>query len=138
MATPNSLIELSDQLAGVVEIGGKAVVAVHGRPQIPSSGILWRDGVVVTTDHTLKRHEDLTVTLPGGANVAATLAGRDPGTDIAVLRIAENGAPAAKPAGEASIKTGNLVLALGRRGDNGIGERRACGQTSRRSIYQNG
>ena len=120
MATPNSLAELSRELAQAVEKGEQAVVAVHGRPQIPSSGILWRDGVVVTTDHTLKRHEDLTVTLPNGTNAPATLAGRDHGTDLAVLRIAENKAPAAKLADEASLKAGNLVLALGRRGEYGV------------------
>jgi S1-C subfamily serine protease len=120
MATPNSLAELSRELAQAVETGGAGVVAVHGRPQVPSSGILWRDGIVVTTDHTLKRHEDLTITLPGGQTVAATLAGRDTGTDIAVLRIVENGSVAAKTSDAASLKAGNLVLALGRRGENGV------------------
>lgn len=120
MATPNSLAELSGELAQAVETGGQAVVSVHGRPQVPSSGILWRDGVVVTTDHTLKRHEDITITRPNGETVPATLAGRDVGTDIAVLRVAENGAAAAKTADEASLKAGNFVLALGRRGENGV------------------
>jgi S1-C subfamily serine protease len=116
----HSLAELSTQLAEAVETGGQAVVAVHGRPQIPSSGILWQDGVVVTSDHTLKRDEDLTLTLPDGRTVPATLAGRDGGTDLAVLRIESTGAPAAKVAADASLKPGNLVLALGRRGENGI------------------
>ena len=116
----HSLSELSTQLAQAVETGGQAVVAVHGRPHIPSSGILWQDGVVVTSDHTLKRDEDLTLTLPDGRTVPATLAGRDGGTDLAVLRIESTGAPAAKVAADASLKPGNLVLALGRRGENGI------------------
>jgi len=116
----HSLSELSTQLAQAVETGGQAVVAVHGRPQIPSSGILWQDGVVVTSDHTLKRDEDLTLTLPDGRTVPATLAGRDGGTDLAVLRIESTGAPAANVAPDASLKPGNLVLALGRRGENGI------------------
>ena len=120
MATPNSLAELSRDLAQAVETGGASVVAVHGRPHIPSSGILWKDGVVVTTDHTLKRDEDVTITLPGGRNLPATLAGRDGGTDVAVLKV-EAEAPAAKTAVDASVKQGNLVLALGRRGENGIG-----------------
>jgi S1-C subfamily serine protease len=119
MAT-SSLTDLSRELAQAVETGQQAVVAVHGRPHVPSSGILWRDGIVVTTDHTLKRHEDLTLTLPGGQTVAATLAGRDIGTDIALLRIPETGAVAAKTADAASLKAGNLVLALGRRGENGV------------------
>jgi S1-C subfamily serine protease len=121
MATPiSSLTDLSRELAQAVETGEQAVAAVHGRPQIPSSGILWRDGVVVTTDHTLKRHEDLSITLPNGQTLPATLAGRDTGTDIAVLKIPETGAVAAKTVDAASLKAGNLVLALGRRGENGV------------------
>ena len=123
MESVNSLLELSNQLAHAVEIGEQAVVAVNGRPHVPSSGILWRAGVVVTTDHTLKRDEDLTVTLPDGRNLPATLAGRDPGTDLAVLRLADDSGKstvAAKTVPDASVKPGNLVLALGRRGKDGI------------------
>jgi S1-C subfamily serine protease len=120
MESANPLLELSNQLARAVEIGEQAVVAVHGRPHVPSSGILWRSGVVVTTDHTLKRDEDLTITLPDGRNLPASLAGRDGGTDLAVLRLGEAVGDAAKTLSDASIKTGNLVLALGRRGANGV------------------
>lgn len=123
MESVNSLLDLSNQLARAVEIGEQAVVAVHGRPHVPSSGVLWRAGVVVTTDHTLKRDEDLTVTLPDGRNVPVTLAGRDAGTDLAVLRLADDAGQngfAAKTVADASIKPGNLVLALGRRGKEGV------------------
>jgi S1-C subfamily serine protease len=121
MESANPLIEFSNQLARAVETGAQAVVAVHGRPHVPSSGILWRAGIVVTTDHTLQRDEDLTITLPDGRNLPATLAGRDAGTDLAVLRLGDAAAgDAAKTVSEASLKTGNLVLALGRRGANGV------------------
>jgi S1-C subfamily serine protease len=120
MGTANTLLEFSDAIAHAVEIGAAAVAAINGRPHVPSSGILWRSDVVVTTDHTLKRDEDITVTLPEGRSVPATLAGRDGGTDIAVLRLAEKAGDGAKLAPEASVKTGNLVLALGRRSGNGI------------------
>src|SRR5277367_6517630 len=116
MESANPLLELSHQLAHAVELGEQAVVAVHGRPHVPSSGILWQKGVVVTSDHTLKRDEDITVTLADGRNLPATLAGRDGGTDLAVLRLAgDNGASdhAAKTVSDASIKPGNLVLTLG-------------------------
>jgi S1-C subfamily serine protease len=117
---PNPLLELSNQLARATETGGSGVVAVHGRPHVASSGILWRDNVVVTTDHTLKRDQDLTITLSDGRTLPATLAGRDAGTDLAVLRLGESAGNAAKTASDASIKTGNLVLALGRPGANGV------------------
>jgi S1-C subfamily serine protease len=120
MESANALLELSNQLAHAVELGEPAVVAVHGRPHVPSSGILWRAGVVVTSDHTLQRDEDITVTIAGGGNVPATLAGRDGGTDLAVLRLTGGADYAAKTVSDASIKAGHLVLALGRRGKDGV------------------
>ena len=120
METPSTLSALSNDLTSAVEAGAKSVVAVNGRRRVPSSGILWRPDVVVTTDHTLKRTEDITVTFADGRVVPATLAGRDPGSDIAVLRLAEAGGEAAKTASDASIKPGQLVLAIGRRVENGI------------------
>jgi S1-C subfamily serine protease len=120
MESATALLELSNQLAHAVELGEPAVVAVHGRPHVPSGGILWRAGVVVTSDHTLQRDEDITVTMAGGGNVPATLAGRDGGTDLAVLRLTGGADYAAKTVSDASIKAGNLVLALGRRGKDGV------------------
>jgi S1-C subfamily serine protease len=119
MESANPLFELSNQLAHAVELGEPAVVAVHGRPHVPSSGILWRTGVVVTSDHTLQRDEDITVTI-SGSNLPATLAGRDRGTDLAVLRVADAAGHEAKTVADASVKPGNLVLALGRRGKDGV------------------
>jgi S1-C subfamily serine protease len=120
METANPLAELSERMAAAVETGGAWVVAVHGRPHVASSGLLWREGVVVTTDHTLKRDEDLSITLPDGCTVPATLAGRDRGTDLAVLRIEGGAGVAPRTADEASIKPGAFVLALGRPGANGV------------------
>jgi S1-C subfamily serine protease len=93
---------------------------------MPTSGIEWKKGVVVTVHHGVQRDEDIKVLLDGGRTVSAKLAGRDPSTDIAVLRIEEvsSGEP---PLGDStSLRLGHLVLALGRtrRGDlvasNGI------------------
>jgi S1-C subfamily serine protease len=95
------------------------VVAVHGRPHISSSGILWREGVIVTSEHTLRREEDIRITLPDGQTVDATLARSDAGTDISVLRTDHKTAamPIQPPA---SLKPGQIVLSLGRSRDSGI------------------
>ena len=69
----NTLAELSNQLTTAVERASASVVAVHGRPRVPSSGIVWRPGLVITADAALRRDEDLRVTLPSGETVAATL-----------------------------------------------------------------
>jgi len=114
------LTTLSDELAGAVERAGQAVVSVDARRQRPASGIVWPagTGIVVTADHVVEREEDISVILPNAQKVAATLAGRDPGSDLAVLRLAGS-TPAPAPAELApadSVKIGHLVLALGRPG----------------------
>jgi S1-C subfamily serine protease len=110
-----ALQALSDGLADAVERVARSVAAVHGRRRIPASGLVWRPGVIVMAHHTLERDEDLNVTLEGGATVPATLAGRDPGTDIAVLRF-EGDAPAVDQAEASKLRVGSLVLAVGRPG----------------------
>ena len=115
----NTLLTLSDGLAGAVERAGRAIVAINARERIPSSGILWRAGVIATADHTIKREEELTVLLPDGRTVPATLAGRDPGTDLAVLKLDSAGITPAEIGDTASLKVGHLVLAVGRVSEQG-------------------
>jgi len=107
---------LSDNLATAAERVGRRVVAIRARRRIPSSGILWRDGVVVTAQHTIQREEDIVITLPDGTDVPATLVGRDPGTDLAALRLAPTNAGPIDVAPLEAIRAGSLVLALGRPG----------------------
>ena len=117
--TRTSLATFSDELADAAASAGAAIVAVNARPRLPSTGVHWQDGVVVTTDGTIRRHEDITVTLPNGKSVPATLAGRDRGTDLAVLRIPAGSLPVARLGDSSALRPGNLVLALARLGDDG-------------------
>lgn len=105
---------LSAEFAGVIETGGRAVVAVHGRRRIPSSGVAWRPGIIVTADHTLDREEEIAITLPGGARKPAILAGRDPGTDLAILKVEGLSLPAIEVGDAAALQAGHWVLAAGR------------------------
>jgi len=116
----STLSALSNDLAAAVERAGSAVVAVHGRQHMPSSGVLWRPGVVVTAEHALKREEEITVTLPDGRNVAATLAGKDAGSDLAVLKIDAADAGAAAFGDGAALKAGHVVIALARSAERGV------------------
>lgn len=114
----NELAALSGELASVVEQVGKSVVAVHARPRFSSSGFFWRPGIIVTAEHTIRKEEDIAVTLPDGTNVPATLAGSDPGTDVAVLKVeGSHGVPARTAADPVP---GNLILAIGRSQDSGV------------------
>ncbi len=116
----STLVALSNELADAVEHVGRSTVAIHARRRIPSSGIVWRSGVVVAASHTIRRDEDISLTLPDGNTVAVTLAGRDPGTDIAVLRLPDAAASAAVAtmAPDDVLRVGALVVAVGRPGDS--------------------
>jgi len=107
------LTGLSDALAALVQHAAHIVVGVHGGSRRGTSGLVWQDGVVVTAEEALRRDDSLQVALPGGETVAATLAGRDPSTDIAVLRVAGATDSAPEPAPDA--RPGELAIALGRR-----------------------
>ena len=111
---------LSNDFAAAAGSVGASVVAIYGRRWMPSSGIQWRKGVIVTAHHTIRRAEDITVTLAGGKSVKASLAGRDPSTDLAILKIADgSGLPLPSFGDSAALQLGHLVLALGRsRGSN--------------------
>ncbi|HWC97566.1 MAG TPA: S1C family serine protease [Candidatus Sulfopaludibacter sp.] len=114
----NELAALSNELAAAVERTGKSVVAVHARPRFSSSGVFWRPGIIVTAEHTIRREEEITVTLPDGSNTPATLAGSDSGTDLAVLKVNGGGEPV--QAAESAPVPGNLALAIARSEDSGV------------------
>lgn len=114
----NELAALSQELAAAVQRASQSVVAVHARPRFSSSGAFWRPGIIVTAEHTIRREEEITVTLADGANVPATFAGSDPGTDIAVLRVEHEGAPVSGTALQPA--PGHLALAVGRSKDSGV------------------
>jgi len=80
------LVELSNALAQATDRAAGSVVAIHTERRGSSSGIVWRSGVIVTSEHALRRDEDIQVTLPNGRVVPAALAGRDSASDVAVLR----------------------------------------------------
>jgi S1-C subfamily serine protease len=114
MAEPVSpLTAFSDQVAALVERASASIVAVHGGGRWSSSGVHWRPGVIITAEDVLERDEQLTVTLPGGRKVAASLAGRDPSTDVAVLRIEAQSLPVAATADTASLRPGHVIVAVG-------------------------
>jgi S1-C subfamily serine protease len=110
------LASLSDDLASAVQRAGQSVVAVHGRRRFPASGIAWGPDQVVTASHVLERDTDLSITGPDGTQQTASLGGRDPGSDVAILRVANATLTPAARAEPNRIKPGNLTLAIGRPG----------------------
>ncbi len=111
------LSDLSQNLATVVENAGVGIVRVEARPRLPASGIVWSaDGVIVTAHHIVEEEDNIGIGLPDGRTAKAKLVGRDPTTDLAVLRSDATGLTPRGWADVNSLKVGHIVLALGRPG----------------------
>ncbi|MFC1922036.1 S1C family serine protease [Chloroflexota bacterium] len=115
----NTLTALSEAMANAVETAGNATVLVNGRRRYPASGIAYAADLILTANHVLEREEDIPVLLPDGSQISASLAGRDPGSDLAVLKLAGT-LPVIAQAANRQAQVGQLVLALGRPTPEGI------------------
>ena len=115
----SSLVEFSNSLADAVEQVGASVIAVPEGGREGVSGTLWRDGIAVAAAHTIRGYDEVTVVLASGEKAKATVAGRDHGTDIAVLKLTQP-TGAASLANDSQSRVGEIVLAVGRRGTEGL------------------
>jgi len=113
----NPFTEFSNYLTVAVEKGGESTVTVDARKRYPASGIAYAEDLVLTADHVVTR-EDAKVILPDGKSLSATVAGRDAGSDLALLRLGEKVLKPAKTSND--MKVGQLVLALGRPNTSGM------------------
>jgi S1-C subfamily serine protease len=111
----DALAAVSDQMADAVEQVGPAIVQVNGRPRRPASGVVYASTLVLAADHAIEREDDLTVETTTGAALPAQLVGRDPASDLAVLRVPGLGSEPARRAA-APARVGQFVLAVGRPG----------------------
>lgn len=110
---------ISKSAAAVVTQASPSVVRVDARRRHPASGIVWSaDGLILTAHHVVRRDDEIRVGLSDGRELPATLVGRDPSTDLALLRVEATGLSAVEWREEGSLGVGELVLALGRPGQN--------------------
>jgi len=115
----NVLVELSEAMAEAVENAGKATVMVNARRRMPASGILYASDLILTADHVVEREEDIKIVFGDNTEKSASLAGRDPGSDLAVLKV--NGSAGIVAAmTKTPGRVGQIVLALGRPTNEGI------------------
>jgi serine protease Do len=116
----NPLPAVSDQLARAVESAGRFVAGLHSRHSHPASGILWRPGMIAAANHSVRGEDEISAVLPDGRVVPAKLAGRDPTTDLAVLRIeGTSGSPEFAP--DETLRPGTLILGVTRSPEHGLG-----------------
>lgn len=110
-----TLQDFSDQLAAAVEQVAPALVTVDARGRQTATGLVWSaNGDILTADHVLQR-DDIYVYTHDGHKHTATVVGRDPSSDLALLNIAASGL--AVPTLADLPKVGHLVLAVGRPDD---------------------
>jgi S1-C subfamily serine protease len=114
----SALVSLSDEIATTVERVAASVVAVEGRSRLGSSGFFIRPDLVLTADHALESDE-IEIVRAGGKEERVTIAGRDPSTDLALLRTSAPGAPLAF-AGDAALRVGAIALAVARDDDGDV------------------
>ncbi|MDQ3965135.1 MAG: S1C family serine protease [Actinomycetota bacterium] len=126
--TLDALSALSDGMADAVEQIGPKVVQVNGRRRRSASGVVYAPELVLTASHVLEREEDLSVGTHDGRTLSARFVGRDPSTDLAVLRSESLNVDAATPASEPA-RIGQLALAVGRP-SRGEGPRASLGVVS--------
>ncbi|MBX3080241.1 MAG: trypsin-like peptidase domain-containing protein [Anaerolineae bacterium] len=112
-----ALQTLSSAFADAVKTAGSYVVRVEARRRMPATGIVYAaDGVIVTSHHVVERDDNIVIGLPDGSTVPAALVGRDPSTDLAVLRAQSSSLTPAVWTPLNEVAVGHLVLALGRPG----------------------
>ncbi len=109
----NALVALSAELARAVATAATSVVYVDAHPRRDASGIVWDERHVVTVDHAIEREDDIELLLGNGVTARASVVGRDPSTDLALLHT-DSTLQAAPRADLATFGVGNLVLAIGR------------------------
>ena len=111
------LTTLSNRTAALVAERAVHVVRVEGRRRGPASGVVWSaDGLVVAAHHAVERDDELEVGLPSGDTTTAEIVGRDPSTDLALLRVRATGLSPAPWADADALAAGALVVAVARPG----------------------
>jgi S1-C subfamily serine protease len=115
------LTQLSNALAARAELAKTAVVAVRLAHERHITGMVWRDGIIVVSEQSLPRKDDFVLVAAGGSVLTARIAGRDPSTNIAILRPAEPIASPSTSTGEAHA--GAVALAIGADGIGGASAR---------------
>jgi serine protease DegQ len=110
-----TLKDLSNEIAALVEKASKSVVRVDARRGRAGTGIVWDSGLVLTANHVVEQEQEIEVTADGKSS-KASLVGRDPGTDLALLKVDGLTAPAMPRARVEDLRPGQIVLAIGRPG----------------------
>ena len=112
---PSALVDLSEAIAAIVSDARAYTATVYGRRRLPGTGIAWSEDLIVTANHIVERDEGIEISSDGESRASATVVGRDPAGDTAVLRV-EGAKLTAAPRATESARAGQFVLGIGRAG----------------------
>jgi S1-C subfamily serine protease len=98
-----------------------AIVAIRLAHERHVTGTVWQSNIIVTSEQSLPRRDEFEIVAAGGSVLSAMTAGRDPGTNIAILRLAESIASPSIVASDAHA--GAVALAIGADGSGGASAR---------------
>lgn len=118
MAHTNLFAQLSNEVADAVDRVAGSVVQVRSRRWRPAAGLVFSADRVLVSDHAIEHEEDLAVRVDG-RSASATLAGRDPSTDLAVLEVPGLDARPITPS-DAPARVGQMAVAVGRSWSGGV------------------
>jgi S1-C subfamily serine protease len=107
---------LSDVLAGAVQAARAGVVRIESGRCGTTSGTVFGDDLIVTSQHALRSSDEATVVDDAGVERRADLVGADSGTDVALLRVQGGGLTKPVFAAHEPLRVGELAVALGRPG----------------------
>jgi len=110
---------LSEALAKAVSLAGQSTVMVNARRRIPASGVAYKTNLIITADHAIERDADISIGTQNTDEHTATVLGRDPSSDLALLELEHNELMPGNFVLEPAL-VGQLSLALGRPSLNGI------------------
>lgn len=112
---PTTLVQYASELTDIVAQSGPSVVRVDARGRIPASGIVWsEDGLILSASHVVEVEEEVNVGLAGGAQATASIVGRDPSTDVIVLRVKDQALTVPSWTDSSDVAVGAPVIAMGR------------------------
>ena len=110
----------SAALSKLIEETGRSVVAIQAAAYRVTSGVVIAGNLVAANDHAVRREGKIPVHLPSGERMEATILGRDPTLDLAILGLEDNVLTPVTPAEDSEMQPGALAIVTGRTIDVGL------------------
>jgi S1-C subfamily serine protease len=112
-SSSSPLLAFSTALADLIRAAAPSLVSVQSE-RARSTGFSWRPGLIVAAENALPDDGEISIVVHDGTSSPAQIVGRDPSTDVAVLRVARTDLPKAPGQAERPV-AGALAIVAGAR-----------------------